>query len=260
VRQSLKNPGHSSQSWSPPPKEPVLGTRDVHVWRVSLEQSPAIVEHLRQLLSADEQARGDRFHFDTDRRHFIVARGCLRIILSRYLKIAPAAIQFSYAAYGKPQLSTAIAEVELKFNLAHSGGLALYGLTLAGEIGVDLEHIRPEFTGDDIARRFFSATELAGLDRLPVKARHEAFFNCWTRKEAFIKAKGVGLSMPLDQFDVTLAPAEPAALLRTSWDKNEAARWSLQAIEVGDGFAAAVAVEAHDWQLSCWQIEADNLI
>jgi 4'-phosphopantetheinyl transferase len=237
----------------------VLGTRDVHVWRVCLEQREASVERLRQLLSSDEQARADRFHFDIDRRHFIVARGSLRTILSRYLEIAPAEIQFSYESHGKPRIASANSQAErLKFNVAHSGGLALHAFTLVGEIGIDLEHIRPEFTGDDIARRFFSAPEVARLDKLPTQTRHEAFFNCWTRKEAFIKAKGVGLSLALDQFDVTLAPAEPAALLRTYWDENEAARWSLQAIDPGSGYAGAVALEAHDWQLSCWQME-ENL-
>jgi 4'-phosphopantetheinyl transferase len=260
VLQSLDDLSNPTQSWSSPPDQPVLGARDVHVWRVSLEQREASVERLRQLLSSDETARADRFHFNIDRRHFIVARGCLRTILSRYLEIAPAEIQFSYADHGKPQIASAITpDQQLKFNLAHSGGLALYAFTLVGEIGVDLEHIRPEFTGDDIARRFFSATEVARLDKLPAQARHEAFFNCWTRKEAFIKAKGVGLSLALDQFDVTLAPAEPAALLRTCWDEHEAPRWSLQTIEVGSGYAGAVAIEAHDWQLSCWQFDEEKL-
>jgi 4'-phosphopantetheinyl transferase len=251
---------NASRSWSSPPDQPVLGTRDVHVWRASLDSPLALVERLRQLLSPDEQARADRFHFEIDRRHFTVARGYLRTILSRYLQIAPADVQFSYESHGKPQIASAIPhDQKLRFNLAHSGGLALYAFTLVGEIGIDLEHIRPEFTGDDIARRFFSASEVARLDKLPAQARHEAFFNCWTRKEAFIKAKGVGLSLALDQFDVTLAPAEPAALLRTCWDENEAARWSLQTIEVGSGYAGAVAVEAHDWQLSCWQVDEGNL-
>jgi 4'-phosphopantetheinyl transferase len=247
----------STRSWCSSPDVLALG-RDVHVWRASLDPPLAIVERLRQLLSPDEQARADRFHFEIDRQHFIVARGCLRTILSRYLEIAAAEIQFSYESHGKPQIASAISQgQQLKFNLAHSGGLALYAFTSVGEIGVDLEHIRPEFTGDDIARRFFSATEVECLDQLPPHARHEAFFNCWTRKEAFIKAKGVGLSLALDQFDVTLAPAGPAALLRTRWDEDEAARWSLQSIDVGAGYAGAVAVEAHDWKLSCWQVNEE---
>ena len=217
-----------------------------------------MVESLRQLLSVDEQARADRFHFEKDRRHFTVARAGLRKLLGRYLGTSPTELRFTYAKYGKPQVAPEIKRrlskaEELKFNLAHSGGLALYAFTNIGEIGIDLEHIRPEFTGDDIARRFFSATEVACLDRLPATARHNAFFNCWTRKEAFIKAKGMGLSLALDQFDVTLDPDEPAALLCTRWDRNEAARWSLKGIDVGPGFVGAVAVEAHDWQISCWE-------
>ena len=191
-----------------------------------------------------------------------MARAFLRKLLGRYLAIAPAELRFAYSEYGKPQLAPDLESnlaQQLKFNLAHSGGLALYAFTNVGEIGVDLEHIRPEFTGDDIARRFFSATEVACLDQLPATARHEAFFNCWTRKEAFIKAKGMGLSLALDQFDVTLSPNEPAALLCTRWDQNEAERWSLKAIDVGPGFVGAVAVEAHDWLTSYWQVDDESL-
>ena len=242
-----------SQSWSPPPDQLSLGTRDVHIWRASLDQSPATVAALRQLLSRDEQARADRFHFERDRRHFTVARGYLRKLLGRYLGIAPAEVRFFYAEYGKPALACDLPQ-QLIFNLAHSAGLALYAFTLSGEIGIDLEHVRPEFTGDDIARRYFSATEVACLDQLSETARHLAFFNCWTRKEAFIKAKGLGLSLGLDQFDVTLNPDQPAALLCTRWDETEAARWSLREIEVGEKFAAAIALEAHDWEASYWQV------
>ncbi len=117
-----------------------------------------------------------------------------------------------------------------------------------------MEHIRPELTGDDIARRFFSTNEVACLAKLPADLRHEAFFNCWTRKEAFIKAKGIGLSLALDQFDVTLAPTEPTALLRTRWDENEASRWSLKSIDVSPGYVAAVAVAGHDWEVKCFDL------
>ncbi|HZE69993.1 MAG TPA: 4'-phosphopantetheinyl transferase superfamily protein [Pyrinomonadaceae bacterium] len=233
-----------------------LGVKDVHVWRASLDQTPAIVEQLRQLLSADERIRADRFHFENDRQHFVVGRGCLRMLLSRYLEIPPGEIQFSYGAQGKPQLATANAQLHpFHFNLAHSGTLALYAFTRVGEIGVDLERIRPEFTGDDIAKRFFSPGEVACLNELSRELRHEAFFNCWTRKEAFIKAIGMGLSLSLDQFDVTLGPAEPAELLRTRWDEKEAARWSLKALDVGPGYVAAVAVAGRDWQLTFLDVD-----
>ena len=120
----------------------------------------------------------------------------------------------------------------LRFNLSHSNNLALFGFTRLGEIGVDIEYIRPDFNGDDVARRFFSPAEVACLSELPPVERYKAFFSCWTRKEAFVKARKLGLSLALDQFDVTLSPKVPAALLRTRWDEDEASRWSLKAIEV----------------------------
>lgn len=253
MRQRLQDLSNTLPSWPPPPDRSSLGTNDVHIWRASLEQSPATVENLRQLLSADEQSRADRFHFEKDRKHFTTARGYLRKLLGRYLEIAPAEIRFSYTEYGKPSLAPEL-DQRLKFNVAHSGGLSLYAFTAIGEIGIDLEHIRPEFTVDDIARRYFSAAEVDSLDQLPLAARHQAFFDCWTRKEAFIKAKGLGLSLGLNQFDVTVRPDQPAALLRTGWDLTEASRWSLASIAVGEDFAAAVAVAAHDWQPSYWEV------
>jgi 4'-phosphopantetheinyl transferase len=242
-------------SWSTPPRQLSLGKTDVHVWRASLEPVPEIVAQLRALLSPDECARAERFRFEIDRCHFIIARGILKTILGRYLEIAPAQIEFVYADRGKPRLADSIAQPALKFNLAHSGSLALYAFTRIGDVGVDIEHIRPELAGDDIARRFFSPHEIASLDQLPIHERQQAFFNCWTRKEAFIKAKGLGLSLPLDQFDVTLAPTETAALLRTRWDEDEAARWSLTALDAGAGYVAALAIEAKEWQLSCWHYD-----
>ncbi len=258
---SLPDSSSSLQLWSSPHDPPVLATGDVHVWRFSLDQSPTIVNALRQLLAHDEQTRADRFYFEVDRRHFIAARGCLRTILSRYVKTPPEKIRFGYNDYGKPQLATSSAPCQLvHFNATHSGGLALYAFTSLGEIGVDVEHISPEFAGADIARRFFSSTEVACLEKLPSEMQPRAFFNCWTRKEAFIKAKGVGLSLPLDQFDVTLAPAEPATILRTGWDENEAALWSLRTIDAGPAYAAAVALRAHDWRLGLWQVEEEAML
>lgn len=251
----------NSQASSLMPERPLLGQKDVHVWRVDLNQPPAIIERCRQLLSVDEQDRAARFHFESDRQHFIVARGCLRTMLASYLDVGAETIRFSYASHGKPELATSYSQARpLNFNLAHAGGFALYAFTRVGEIGVDLEHIRPDFTGDDIARRFFSSNEFGRLTGLPDNVRHEAFFNCWTRKEAFLKARGNGLSLPLDQFDVTLAPAEPAALLLTRWDETEASRWSLKAIDVGPGYVAAVAVAGHDWELTCLEGNPKSLL
>ena len=256
----LPAPTNPSRTWPLAPEQALLGAAEVHVWQTSLEQPHGIVGRLRQLLSADEHARATRFHFDKDRRHFIVTRGTLRLLLGRYLAIAPADLRFAYADQGKPSvlLEPAQQPTPLKFNLAHSGGVAVYAFTLVGEIGVDLEQINPQFSGDDIARRFFSASEVACLEQLPADARALAFFTCWTRKEAFIKAKGMGLSLGLDQFDVTLAPDQKEEVLRTRWDESEAGRWSLRALDIGAGYVGAVALEAHDWQLSCWQFETTS--
>lgn len=240
------------------PDRLLLANREVHIWQASLDQSPATINQLHRLLAADEEERARRFHFETDRRHYVVGRGYLRLILSRYLGIHSEEIEFTYTEYGKPQITlSGLPGQSLNFNLAHSKGLALYAFTRLGQIGVDIEYIRPEFPDEEIAQRFFSAVEIKRLRALPVEARPQAFFDCWTRKEAFIKAKGLGLSLPLDQFDVTLDPAEPAALLRTGWDENEAEHWSLRGIGTAPGYAAAVAVRAHDWQLTFRRVEEE---
>jgi 4'-phosphopantetheinyl transferase len=222
-----------SALWLSPPDLVLLGAHDVHVWRVSLEQPDEIVEALGRLLSADETERALRFHFDRDRTHFVVARGVLRRLIGRYLEITPESIRFTYQEYGKPHLVADSLSPTFKFNLAHSGSLAVFAFTHLGEIGVDLEQIKPELAGEDIARRFFSESEVASLDAQPESERALAFFNCWTRKEAFIKAKGMGLSLPLDQFEVTLIPGQEPRLLRTAWDESEAGRWSIKALNVG---------------------------
>src|SRR5207244_11453763 len=121
------------------------------------------------------------------------------------------------------------------------------------EVGIDLEYIRAEVADEPIAERFFASREIAALIGLPAPLRAEGFFNCWTRKEAYIKARGEGLTIPLDAFEVSLAPEEPAALLRVDSDPAEASRWSLQALAPGPGYVAAIAVEGRDWQLRCWE-------
>lgn len=238
--------------WNAPPDQLTLGPREVHIWRTSLEPPPEIAARFRGLLATDELAKADRFRFEKDRRHYSVARGVLRELLSRYLGVPAAGLRFHYSEYGKPELISSDAP-RLEFNLAHSGSVALYAFTLIGEVGIDVEFIRPEFTGDDIAQRYFSPSEMSSLTRLSKAARHQAFFNCWSRKEAIIKAKGLGLSLGLDQFDVTLAPGEPASLRGTRWDEAEASRWSLRAIDAGPEYAAAIAIETHDWEASYFE-------
>lgn len=240
--------------WLTPPAMPMQSKSEVHVWRTSLDRSPDDVEAFRRLLSSDELHRAERLVFPEHRRRFIVARGSLRAILARYLAIAPIDIRFEYGPHGKPQLDTSPALAHpLHFNLTHSGELALLSVTGVGAIGIDVEQIRPDYPSAQIAKRYFSAGEIEALGRLAPQEHAEAFFRCWTRKEAFIKATGQGLSLPLDQFDVALAPGEPASLLRTAWDHGEAAHWSLHKLEAGKGFAASLAVRGNGYQVHCWE-------
>ena len=246
----MTNPTHL---WHPPPAELTLSRAEVHVWRADLDPSASCVERLQYILSADELQRAARFHFPQDRRRFTVARGVLRDILGRYLGVPPSALGFRYNAYGKPALADVADEEGLRFNISHSDEMALFAVTCGREVGVDIEHLRTAIACEDIAEHFFSARERAGLRALPAEVKHRAFFNCWTRKEAYIKAHGEGLSLPLDQFDVSLAPGEPAALLATRSDPREALRWSLRVLTPGPDYVAAVAVEGQGWNLTCWQ-------
>jgi 4'-phosphopantetheinyl transferase len=224
-----------------------LPSSHVHVWLVSLDQ--LCVSQPMQTLSEEELARADRFHFRRDGERFIVCRGVLRKILSLYLRVEPCRLRICYGPYGKPYLEEEAEKDRLQFNLSHSRGLALYAFTRGSEIGVDLEYIRrmPDF--HQIAARFFSQNENSALNALPESQRQEAFFNCWTRKEAYIKAIGNGLMHPLNSFDVSLAPGKPARLLKVEGDPQEASRWSLKSLNPAPGYIAALAVARHDWQL-----------
>src|SRR5579872_1541004 len=185
-----------------------LSQCEVHVWRADLDLPAERIESLSQILSADERVRASRFRYDIDRNRFVVAHGALRILLARYLGAKPYAIEFSQNEFGKPLLNHNHSK-ELHFNLSHSGTLALFAFARA-EVGVDIERIRPEFTTEQIAERFFSTDEVNDLRALPIHLQAVGFFNCWTRKEAYIKAWGKGLSMPLSDFAVSLRPGDPA--------------------------------------------------
>ena len=243
----------TSSSWDSPPKTLVLPNNAVHVWRASLHISASELCTFEDTLAVDERARAERFYFQKHRERFIAGRGLLRNILSRYLDRKPDQLRFCYNAYGKPSLTEATGAEGLCFNLSHSHEMALYALTRGREIGVDIEHFRPDVEVEKLAERFFSPREEAVLRALPEPLRKEGFFNCWTRKEAYIKAEGKGMSIPLSAFDVSLAPGEPAALLRTENHSKETSRWALQALNPAPSYAAALAVKGHDWELKCWQ-------
>lgn len=239
--------------WESPPADLALSSDDVHIWRASLDLPASRVQGLQYTLAADELKRAERLHFQKDRAHFLVARGLLRAVLGRYLDMDPSQVCFWYNFYGKPFLAASPGRYTLNFSLSHSHGLALYAVTRGRKIGIDLERIHTDFACEQIAERFFSPRENTVLRALPANMKHEAFFTCWTRKEAYIKAKGEGLSLPLDQFDVSLAPGGPATLLNSRWDPQETSRWSIQELFPGPSYVAALAVEGHGWRLTRWQ-------
>jgi 4'-phosphopantetheinyl transferase len=244
--------------WQSATHPPPLMIDDVHVWCIALEVGDPLLNRLREILADDERQRAERFHFEKDRRHFTAARGAMRILLAAYLDYRPGEVRFAYSNYGKPRLTDESNESDLRFNLSHSHGLALLAVTRGREIGVDVERLRDmEQDGEPLAQRFFSPREAAVLRSLPPQLRREAFFHCWTRKEAYIKAQGQGLSLPLDQFDVSLHPDEPAALLSTQHDPQEAQRWSLRNLSPGEGYVGALVVQGHSWRLWCgnWTAE-----
>jgi 4'-phosphopantetheinyl transferase len=238
--------------------ELALEPGDVHVFQFDLAAVAAAAPSLRRLLAPDELARASRFRFDRHRDAFIGARAALRLILGRFAGRRAAALRFVYGEHGKPSLALDDGGAWLRFNLSHAHERALVAVTRDREVGVDVEHIRPDMTGEDIWERFFSERERAALRALPEAERPRAFFQCWTRKEAYIKAAGPGLSIPLDSFDVTLGPGVPARLLATRPDAAEAARWSLEALEPGAGYEGAVVVEGGAPRLTRWEWEISD--
>lgn len=240
------------EAWQAPPEALELPTGEIHVWRTKLERAGADFERLRRCLSPDEAIRAGRLIRDEKRRRFIVGRGFLRTVLAGYLQRDPAHLAFRYGLHGKPEVTDAAG---LHFNLSHSGGCAILGVTRIGPVGVDVERIRSLANWEGIARRFFSAAEVAELTTVAPAQREQAFFNCWTRKEAFIKASGEGLSRPLDQFVVSLKPGEPARLLHVDRHPDEPAQWSLQALSPYPGYVACLAIAERGWRRQCFDGE-----
>jgi 4'-phosphopantetheinyl transferase len=241
----------ASGGWRPPPATLDLPPEEVHVWRVSLDVPEGCLADLRGCLAADELARADRFHFEQHRRRFVAARGSLRTVLARYLACDPAELRFRYGAHGKPALADAGA-LDVRFNLSHSGDGTVLAVTRGRDLGIDLERLRSFDNFEDLAGRFFAPREVAALAEVPAGERVRAFFACWTRKEAFIKASGEGLARPLDGFVVSLRAGEPARLLDVEDDPEEASRWSFRELLPWAGYVACVAVREHGLRLRCW--------
>jgi len=219
-----------------------LADGGIHVWRAGLDRSPETIAFLLNGLPAFERERAHCFRFALHRGRFVVARSVLRRILGFYLGADPREINLSANRHGKPCLDPGMHRGDLRFNLSHSHGLALYIIAEGREVGIDVEYPERTCTPEKIARRFFSPAEAEILEGLPEARRRSAFFSCWTRKEAFVKAMGAGLSVPLGDFTVTLRPGDAPKLLYTAWDDTGPSKWTLMDIDPGGGYAAAAAV------------------
>ncbi len=210
----------------------------VNVWIRTLEASPALERSCYELLSSEERERAARYRAGKPRNNFILTRGTLRSLVATCVGAKPQELSFRYSEYGKPLLDGSF---DLRFNVSHTDGLALIALGKTRKIGVDVEKITAAPDFKKLAARFFSARERESLEQLSGEELPTAFFRCWTRKEAYVKARGEGLSLPLHQFDVSVAPSEAQALLATRPDPAEANRWALQDLPVSNGYVAALA-------------------
>jgi 4'-phosphopantetheinyl transferase len=240
--------------WTLPSDFLQLGKGEVHVWRANMDSPEFTLQKFQRILAADELLRAEGFILWRDRRRFIVGRGLLRILLSRYLDVDPAELRFSYNPYGKPFLANESIDNTLAFSLSHSKNLVLYAVALNRKIGIDLEYIRFDFPWEEVARHFFFLQENAVLQDLPTDRKREVFFTEWTLKEAYSKAQGKGLKNFAQPFVVPMVAGESTLYLRLQAGERESSVWSFRHLAVGPGYAAALAVQGIDWQLKCWQV------
>lgn len=238
--------------WKPAPEQLLLAEDEVHVWRASLDCGASTINLLSEYLNPEEHERAKRFYFQDNRENFSVARGILRDVLSRYIHTPPTEINFSYNEYGKPFMAEEVGDRPLRFNLSHSCGLGLYAIVVNRDVGVDVEFVRNDLAYMEIVECFFSHKESKILRELPKEQQLIAFYNCWTRKEAFIKALGKGLSYPLDQFSVAAAPEKPVHLLDMEIKSVEGLRFSLVELFPGNSYIAAMAVEGRISTIHYW--------
>ena len=240
----------TQRQWLMPPREHALAADEVHVWRARVSHCETCLDELAALLTAEERRRAARFHFAIDRARCILGRALVRLVLGHHLRCPSDALMFEYNAFDKPGV---VGAADLQFNISHSGEWLLIALAYGRALGVDVERMRADMATSEIAARFFSPTECFALASLPAQMQCEAFFDCWTRKEAYLKARGDGLSLPLAQFDVAFGPGTEPRLLATRHDPAEVQRWALRALNVGPGHRAALAVEGSGWSLRLWE-------
>ena len=237
--------------WKTPPQQLILSPNHVHIWKASLSPSESQLARLQNLLATDEQIRAKRFKFLKHRRAFITARGVLRLILSQYLQIAPQSLHFGQGPHGKPFLISPTIP-QLSFNVSHSHNIALYAVTLESHIGIDIEYHRKKLGVQSLIQRICSTEEKAILMALSPPEQKKGFFACWTRKEAYVKATGKGITIPLASLTVSLPPVKFVGLQQTESDEEDISHWAMSELPVGPSYTAAFAIKKINCVTSYW--------
>jgi 4'-phosphopantetheinyl transferase len=240
------------KNWLPPAGDISLGDADVHIWMASIELPDATISRLSAFLSKDELERAARFLHDRHRNKYIAGRAMMRDVISRYVDDGPEDIAFAYLSHGKPELSGELRNSGIEFNLSHSGEVALCAVARNSAVGVDVEHIRELRDMQGLANRFFSSSEAEQLAREQEDQQLASFFRCWTRKEAYVKAIGQGITCPLDSFAVSLTADAPTRLLHIDQDSTIAAAWTMVTIIPAQQYVGALATTGkvetvHSW-------------
>ncbi len=230
-------------AWERPTFAPILSATEIHLWCVRVIECLPTLDTLQATLSVNELTRASQYRFARDRDAFIVARGMLRTTLGNYLAVAPADLRFDQGPQGKPFLPDF---PDCQFNLSHTDDLIVCAVTKNHILGIDVERVRPDFLDEDIAEHYFSALEITKLHSLPFHARPAAFFRCWTRKEAYIKARAEGLSFLLNAFSVSFLVDETPALLHVENEPAEITRWSMHHFLPASEFIGAVVTESQN--------------
>jgi 4'-phosphopantetheinyl transferase len=242
-----------ASKWPPAPVNLGIESHEVHVWRAAVHVAPHVFARMFSTLSDDEHSRAKRFLHPLDRDRFVVGRGIQRDVLSRYAGLTPENLVFQYSQCGKPRLASSLHASGIRFNGSNSDDVVVLAIALGREVGVDVETFRPLDDATSIIDRFFSTHERNALHKVARGQHAISFFQCWTRKEAYIKAVGGGLSIPLDSFDVAFGPGEPARLLAVRGCPEEVERWDMLDLQLGDRYVAALVVQGRRWRLKCFQ-------
>jgi 4'-phosphopantetheinyl transferase len=240
-------------SWNNPPADLRLNAERVDVWRISTSLQNDELAKFESVLSPDQRARAKRMRVSEKRKQYIVAQGLTRMLIAKRVGADPGALEFHRGPKGKPYLGGRFADAGIQFNMTHTSHMALIAMTLNREVGIDIERIRENLQWEKLAHRYFSPREYRGYSKLPEAEHLRAFFTCWTRKEAVLKAIGTGLGGGLASFDVSVDPDSPPELVDNRWDGRFHGNWTLHQLQPGPGYVATLVTERDGFDVRCWE-------